>query len=213
MVIDKSLRDKVKDSLMNELFTGELKPGQKINIAALARHLGVSPTPVRESLFGLSERGILKFANNVGFSLNEYSFETAAECYQLLSSLEGMALKMSEEFSSREVFKLNELLMRLEFEASTKSVSFETLSSFENALISKCRNKLLKRTCNELRYIAFPYEHLVLSSVDDLKVAFDAHKEIVRLIENGKFLMASSLLANSWQSCLPYLKGLLEKDV
>ena len=53
------LRDQVYNIFHEELKTGTLKPGEKLNELALAKRYGVSRTPVREALFQLAREGLL----------------------------------------------------------------------------------------------------------------------------------------------------------
>ena len=54
------LRDKIKAHLLAQIQKGLLKVGHTINLAALARVLKVSVTPIREALSQLEESGIVK---------------------------------------------------------------------------------------------------------------------------------------------------------
>jgi DNA-binding GntR family transcriptional regulator len=53
------LRDQVYNIFHEELKTGTLKPGERLNELALAKRYGVSRTPVREALFQLAREGLL----------------------------------------------------------------------------------------------------------------------------------------------------------
>jgi DNA-binding GntR family transcriptional regulator len=53
------LRDQVYNIFHEELKTGTLKPGERLNELALAKRYGVSRTPVREALFQLAREGML----------------------------------------------------------------------------------------------------------------------------------------------------------
>jgi DNA-binding GntR family transcriptional regulator len=44
------LSDEIYETVRNMLLTHEIKPGERVNIDALARQLDVSQTPVREAL-------------------------------------------------------------------------------------------------------------------------------------------------------------------
>jgi DNA-binding GntR family transcriptional regulator len=53
------LRDQVYNIFHEELKTGTLKPGERLNELALAKRYGVSRTPVREALFQLAREGMV----------------------------------------------------------------------------------------------------------------------------------------------------------
>lgn len=53
------LRDDVQDAIQSRLLDGSYGPGTNLSIEALARELGVSPTPVREALVRMEETGLV----------------------------------------------------------------------------------------------------------------------------------------------------------
>jgi DNA-binding GntR family transcriptional regulator len=55
-----TLSDQAYRALRDEITTGELKPGQRLTERALADHLGVSPTPVREALQRLEHERLIE---------------------------------------------------------------------------------------------------------------------------------------------------------
>ena len=53
------LADDVHDVLVDMLMNHTLGPGSRLNIDALAKTLGVSPTPVREALARIEAEGLI----------------------------------------------------------------------------------------------------------------------------------------------------------
>ncbi|WP_309080680.1 GntR family transcriptional regulator [Zhihengliuella sp.] len=63
----KILRDDVYDTLLEMLLDSRIKAGSSLSIDALARQLGVSPTPVREALVQLEHTGLVSRAALKGY--------------------------------------------------------------------------------------------------------------------------------------------------
>ena len=66
-------RDAIKDVLLNFMLENSIKPGERISLAAIAKKLDVSVTPIREALTQLSETGIVTYKANRGFFVTELS--------------------------------------------------------------------------------------------------------------------------------------------
>src|SRR5680860_1329108 len=64
-----NVRDKVREHLLEQMQEGNLEAGQSISLAALARKLKVSVTPVREALTQLQQSQIVQAIPNRGFSI------------------------------------------------------------------------------------------------------------------------------------------------
>ncbi|MYH57715.1 MAG: GntR family transcriptional regulator, partial [Boseongicola sp. SB0675_bin_26] len=54
-----SMAQRIEQALLEEIGTGDLRPGQRLDEAGLARRFGASRTPVREALSRLAAQGIL----------------------------------------------------------------------------------------------------------------------------------------------------------
>jgi DNA-binding GntR family transcriptional regulator len=63
------LVDDVHDVLVDMLMNHTLSPGTRLNIDALARTLGVSPTPVREALVRAESTGLVVKERNRGYAV------------------------------------------------------------------------------------------------------------------------------------------------
>lgn len=63
------LADQVRARLLQRIMDGELEPGARLNIDALAREMGVSSSPLREALAALAARGLVRNEAFLGFSV------------------------------------------------------------------------------------------------------------------------------------------------
>jgi len=55
----RTMHDLVFNTLMEDILSGRLKPGEKLNISEISERLGVSRTPVREALKQLMSVGLV----------------------------------------------------------------------------------------------------------------------------------------------------------
>jgi DNA-binding GntR family transcriptional regulator len=65
-----TLGDDVYETLRSAVLEHTLKPGDRVNIDALARELEVSPTPVREALARLESEGLLRKRPLAGYTVS-----------------------------------------------------------------------------------------------------------------------------------------------
>lgn len=75
------------------LLTGELKPGESIRQAALAKQLGVSRVPVREALAALEAVGQVQRVHHSGFVVTRLTFQEFEEIYRVRDLLEDDAIR------------------------------------------------------------------------------------------------------------------------
>jgi DNA-binding GntR family transcriptional regulator len=96
-----SLVQRVYESIMESLDTGDLTPGSRIVASELALHLGLSRAPVREALAVLAGQGIVELLPDRGAMLRPMSLHDLADIYEISApvaavGLKGAALRIGE---------------------------------------------------------------------------------------------------------------------
>lgn len=90
-----SLTMKIYDALSERIMDGQLRPGDPIIIEQVAVQLGVSPTPVRESLARLAEQGVITKGQNGRLAVVRISTDHVRDVYQVRGALEGLAAELA----------------------------------------------------------------------------------------------------------------------
>ena len=104
----------VVEHLRTRIVTGDLKPGDTLNIASISSELGVSQTPAREALHLLSNEGLVELnafrkAQVAPLSADEYE-----EIFIMRVGLEGLAAELgAQRISDEEIQSLKERLDEL----------------------------------------------------------------------------------------------------
>jgi DNA-binding GntR family transcriptional regulator len=89
--------DLVYENLRPRILSGEFAPGTRLSIAAVAEELGVSESPVRESIKRLESEGLLTFVAHTGAIVTELSREQIEELYVIRTQLESLAISRAAE--------------------------------------------------------------------------------------------------------------------
>lgn len=90
-----SLSDQVRVLLLEQLTSGTLRPGDRINEAEVARALGISRNPVREAISGLAQRGYLVAVTGRGHFLRRFSPEDLDDVFSFRICVETFALRQA----------------------------------------------------------------------------------------------------------------------
>ncbi|MDB5841735.1 MAG: transcriptional regulator, GntR family [Herminiimonas sp.] len=87
----------IAESLKHLIFTGELKPGERLNEAALALRMGTSRGPIREAIRILAGSGIVTAVVNRGVYVRQISVREMLEIYDLRALIFGFAAQRATE--------------------------------------------------------------------------------------------------------------------
>src|SRR5438128_10096676 len=90
-----TLGESVAGSLREAIFSGLIKPGNRIAQAQVAGELGVSQAPVRDALATLEREGLVERSINNGAVVTVLSPEDIEEICSLRISLEVLALRLA----------------------------------------------------------------------------------------------------------------------
>ena len=199
------LRDKIKAHLLAQIQKGLLKVGHTINLAALARVLKVSVTPIREALSQLEESGIVKAIPNRGFIVPELSLKEAIDLYNTVAELEVLALGSSSfnDTLKKELRKLQLQLQQTETANSRLLIRFQ----FHETLMKACDNSILKRILSKLRSRIFFYEQLYINDSSFYETVDNQNEGVLRAIEEDNLPTAALILKMNWITVLDYLKS------
>lgn len=88
-----NLKDVVADHIRNLIFSGKLRPDQKIDQDDLAASLGVSKLPVREALIRLENEALVRGVPRRGVFVAPLTREDVRDHYQIYGMVEGIAAR------------------------------------------------------------------------------------------------------------------------
>ncbi|MGB2760246.1 MAG: GntR family transcriptional regulator [Maribacter stanieri] len=204
MLVEINLRDQVRDYLLSEMITGNLKIGKTINLAALARHLKVSVTPIREALTQLQQAHIIKAVPNRGFIIAELDVEEAEDLYELVANLEVMAIENSE-FNEEDIINLKN--QQEVFENAPDAISrIQADLEFHRLLTKGYKNDLALKILNDLKTRIFFYERAFTNDNFFYNKSDNQHESIIAAIADDNVPTASLLLKMNWMLILNYIQ-------
>jgi DNA-binding GntR family transcriptional regulator len=93
----KTLSDRAYQHLRQSILSGELRPGNMISEATVARELGISRTPVGEAIHRLARDGLVRQVPRYGTIVRPFNREEVIELYEMREALETFAAARAAE--------------------------------------------------------------------------------------------------------------------
>ncbi|MGW4728314.1 GntR family transcriptional regulator [Streptomyces shenzhenensis] len=197
-----SLRDGVYDAVLEMLLSDEFTPGQSLGIDAVARMLGVSPSPVREALAELEHTGLITRAALRGYTVAQpLSREQMAELLAARAVLETAAVAG--------VFPVDAALVGLLRKAHTEHMAagrqvldsvtgddgsrnlstvrayYDADQAFHLILLENCGNRYLLSMSKSLSPHLHRLRQQISSGDNDVEEATHEHGRILAAVERG----------------------------
>ena len=89
----KNLSEQAHENIRRDILSGELFPGDKLQIEAISERYGIGIAPVREAFNRLSSEGLVERKSQRGFFVTEISITALEELVKTRIWLETLALR------------------------------------------------------------------------------------------------------------------------
>ncbi len=184
MLRRKPLRADVRDELLGRIAGGRLPAGQRINESRLADELGVSRTPLRESLITLAEKGLLVSSQGRGFLVQRLDSTEAADACAVLAMLEPRALRLAGLPPTGETLELGNVLSRVRLDPRRSETVVKALLHWTALLLRACPNARLLTVIDDLHLLLYRYDCLYLARSDP-QPTLELYGSIMTALQNG----------------------------
>lgn len=185
-----TLAARVYASLVEQIVSGALPPGHRLEEKVLANRFGVSRTPIREALRELWARKLVELLPRRGGVVAQIGIETLTDMLEAECEIEGLCARLASlRMSSIERRNLEELLDRMGslLQQSTLADFFDLNKEFHDLICQGAHNATLMTTANDLRFELSPFRRPQLES-DETRIvrSHREHSLIVQAIVAGR---------------------------
>jgi len=189
---------------------GELVPGERVREVELANKLGVSRTPVRESLPILAQEGVLTQLDTRGFVVRAFTAQEIMDAIDVRGVLDGLAARMlAEQGPPRRLIQSLHECLREGDEIFAKRYLVEADEArygemnklFHQLIVEGSGSKVIADAIERNSRIPFAAAHAIAfdrvnltAQYDMLHFAHRQHHRIVEALENGEGARVAALM-------------------
>jgi DNA-binding GntR family transcriptional regulator len=192
-----NLRERVYQALKEMIIFKEIPPGEKLDEDSLANQLGVSRTPIRESLYRLENEGIVKIIPRRGAFIVKHSKESINEILSVREVLEGLSAREAASHITDAALEVLESLSEKFSESNVRLLSKEYLQvdvKFHKTIIEASKNEWLISLMNILN------DHIQMLRLRTVtfqgrpEQSLSEHRRILEALKARDPLLAESLM-------------------
>jgi DNA-binding GntR family transcriptional regulator len=179
---------RVFQGVEEQIATGQLKDGEKLDEASLADRFQVSRTPVREALLQLVGSGLATQIPKRGCFVKAPSFREMIEMFEVMSELEGMCARLAaRRISDQQLVELKAANTGCEeaIQASDSDLYYHKNVEFHECIYTACGNSFLANETRSLRRRLQSFRRLQLRVRGRMPQSLAEHFEIIEAIEKG----------------------------
>jgi len=190
----KPLRLKVYEFLKSSITQGKLKPGQRLNEIDLGQHLGISRTPIRETLLKLENEGFVTIDPGKGAVVAKHSKADLEEIYPIVSVLEGLAARLATPHLIRSDWVKMKKYNKQMKESSQVARYMELDGVFHQIFLQNCHNGRLSGNISNLKDQIYRFRVFSLSMPNRIVESVVEHDAIIQAFEQKNAKLAEELV-------------------
>jgi len=182
------LADSLREAIEEEITTGTLQPGSRLEETQLAARFGVSRTPVREALTLLAGEGLIEPRAGRGMVVTEIKFERVVEMFEVMGELEAICARHAtrrmtvDEFES---LKCAHRSCEAAALAGDTNAYFYANEEFHRLIYEGSKNRYLSEQAISLHRKLRPYRRLQLRVRDRMVNSLSEHGKIIDAMIRG----------------------------
>jgi DNA-binding GntR family transcriptional regulator len=173
----------VYNRLLDDIASGELRPGERLREVALANRLKVSRTPVREALKDLEADGLVEHLPRVGASIKSLSYAEVVELYEMRAVLEGLAAKMAARSASDlELQALAKLNTQMAQAIDVPAQMAQLNRNFHRLLFNAAKNRYLLQAVSMVQKTLLVVGPSTLTEVSRASAVIEEHARVIEAL-------------------------------
>lgn len=195
--MNESRATRLRDEIEEDIATGRLKPGERLDEISLAHKYGVSRTPIREALQQLAAAGMIEIRPHRGAIVSAPDAKRLMEMFEVMAELEGMCARLAARRLQPDTeAALTEALAACARAADQTDgdVYYYENERFHRTIYAASRNTFLADQATALSKRLSPFRRLQLRVRNRLRTSQSEHVAVAEAIIAGDGDLAAERL-------------------
>ena len=180
--------ERLREAIEEEIATGRLLPGTRLDEVELATRFGVSRTPIREALRLLLGEGLVETRPQRGTVVAQVTPQRLIEMFEVMAELEAMCARLAaRRMSDAELAAIEAAHESCRASAGARDADryFYDNERFHYAIYAAAHNGFLFEQAAALQRKLRPYRRLQLRVRNRVQGSFAEHQDILDALREG----------------------------
>ncbi|MGI2035485.1 GntR family transcriptional regulator [Rhizobium panacihumi] len=175
----------IQESLEDDIVTGRIAPGTRLEEVELATRFDTSRTPVREALHKLAAAGLIQILPRKGAIVPRVEPQTVLEMFEVMAEMEAATARLAaRRLTDVDRVAIAETLEDCRSAAlnDTPDAYYHRNEEFHQSIYRASHNLYLQEQCNALLLRLSPFRRLQLRLPNRIVSSLDEHEALVAAI-------------------------------
>ncbi len=183
-----SVVDSIVQTLADDIVSGRLIPGTKLDARGVAERFGVSRTPIRETFGHLAAMGLVTHRPNRGVIVATLSFQALTDLYEAMSELEAALARLAALRMNRQqretLLQFHQESLHLLRDGTADDYSRYN-HEFHTLIFEGAQSSQLQQLAEATRMRLTPFRRAQFRMANRVSKSWEEHDVIVRAILAG----------------------------
>jgi DNA-binding GntR family transcriptional regulator len=196
-----TLKSKGVEILTEAIFSGKIKPGERLNESQLSRELKISRAPIREALQQLEEQGLVVNQARRGMFVVYLEPADVEKINSIRIILEAECLRLARKrLNAQSEGKLAQLLEKVELsETAAPNMRVRLDFDFHKAIWAMSGNEYLERMLTGLSGPLFAHSVLRIMKSDKIRHIIYSHRPLLAFVQGKLKQSAETVMAEHFK--------------
>ncbi|MBS4210968.1 MULTISPECIES: GntR family transcriptional regulator [Neobacillus] len=217
--IEKPVRyyDQVYNTLREMIVQGDLKPGDSIYEARIARDLNISRSPVREAVRALEKEGLLAIDEKSRITVYKPTLKDIVDIYECRMVLESLAARLTTRLATaQELQNIEKTVidskqyLDVEGERNRQALIAEN-GRFHELIIKYSQNRRLKKQLRDLHSLSHYFRTLNFQGENREWIVYNEHQDILAQMKRRDEDKAAFMMNKHLETDLEHLKEIFTR--
>ena len=188
--------DRIAEALEDMVLTGHFQQGQRLDETGLAKHFGVSRTPVREALQCLVKSELATQIPRRGVFVKHPSSITLIEMFETMAEIEAVCTRLAADRLTPQALDLLicvNVMCQDTFAAQDTGRYSQHNQEFHHMLYRMTGNAFLEKQAVRLFRLLKPFRRVQLQTPGRMKASLNEHTLIIDALQSGHGLDAARI--------------------
>lgn len=217
MVIEKnkSMREKVYDTLKQLIIDGAIAPGERIIETEYSQKFQISRTPIREAIRMLELEGLVESQSTGGVIVKKISKNEIYEVYKIRIALEALVLEeIIQKATVSDIKKIEKVLKNTEkaFKKEDIELIYSLFSTFNSTLYDIAKFPKVAEMITNINFYLKRFRKLSIENPIRKNDAFNDHLKILEAIKNKDLKSALEVNKSHLEKSMNFIFSELKKQ-
>ncbi|MFD5828325.1 GntR family transcriptional regulator [Lentzea sp. NPDC060358] len=191
-----SLAGQAVDVLREQVLTGEIPPGSRVNEVEVAQQLGISRGPLREAIRHLASERLLTLVPHRGAFVTDADADDVRALFELRTALECAAAELAaSRRTDVDLVRLHEVCAESRRHYQTgKPFPYRLDLAFHQALLDAARSPQIAEQVRLVQQRVVLLRSALEDDPPHQHASMDDHDELVKAVEDGDAARASTVM-------------------